>query len=169
VAKPPPLQPMARLPKEPAAEMLRSFGPRPSLENLSVPTGPIASPSPSAYREKNPYQAPPTEYKAPSLLREHRRLALLFAGVAAAFAVYALKSPHATGSASVAPIAAPLRADAAATHSTSTAPSGAAATPTVRAQPLDPAASVARRAAAEPSTSATQPIYVESVPEKESH
>jgi hypothetical protein len=138
---PPPPQPMPRLPKEPAPEMIRTFGPRPSPDEAqsSAPSeaAPIASPSPSAYREKNPYQAPPTEYKPPSLLREHRRLAILFAGVAAAFAVYSLKLQHR------APSAVPAQRSA-----------------------------VARPAVTHPAeqpSSAVQPIYIESVPDKDSH
>jgi hypothetical protein len=174
--------PMARLPKEPSPDMVRSFGPRPTLENVPALTdgAPIASPSPSAYREKNPYQAPPTEYKAPSLLREHRRLAILFAGVAAAFAVYCLKLPHGARSAGPAAAAitssAAVSAGAAAANLTSAAPSGASV-PLAAAVSPPTVSSSARSASEPPSTvqpsSATQPIYVESVtesvPEKNSH
>jgi hypothetical protein len=50
-------------------------------------------PAPSAYREKNPAESQPAEYRAPSMLVEHRGLAVLFAGAAVAFALYCLKSP----------------------------------------------------------------------------
>jgi hypothetical protein len=53
------------------------------------------SPSPSTYREKNPYHPPPAEYKPPSLLAEHKGLAILFAVIVAAFAFYCLRAPHA--------------------------------------------------------------------------
>jgi hypothetical protein len=126
----PTLQPMPRLPKEPSPDMMRTFGPRPSPEELRSGADPIASPSPSDYRQTNPHQAPPAEYKAPSLLREHRRLAILFAGVAAAFAVYCLRLPH--------------RARSAAAPTTASGPSTTVA------------------------PSAAQPIYIESVPDKDS-
>jgi hypothetical protein len=175
VAKMPKLQPMVRLPKEPAPEMLRTFGPRPSLEPPRAEAGagsePVASPSPSDYRRKNPYRPPPAQYKPPSLLREHRRLAFLFAGAAAVFAVYCLKLSHGTtrppASAS-APAAAPAssataRPSAAAVPGV-TAP--AAPTGATRADIRQPSAATERAAQV---SSAARPIYVESVPDQDSH
>ena len=81
------LPPKPRLPKEPDPKMLRTFGPKPSFENLTPPdpSAPIASPSPSAFRRDNPDNPPPAEYKPPSMLAEHRRLAVLLAAVSVAF------------------------------------------------------------------------------------
>jgi hypothetical protein len=217
VPKLPNLPPMARLPKEPAPEMLRTFGPRPSLEALQAdaaagPAGAaslagtspvVASPSPSAYRQKNPYQAPPAEYKAPSLLREHRRLAILFAGVAAAFALYCLKLPHGTRDA--VPTATTLTSGNALTSGTATptgttlttsaAPAVAAARSSVAgatgaassdvgthsaAQPFarsiaaqpspaqSPTVTPSSAAAEAAQPSSIQPIYIESIPDKDS-
>jgi hypothetical protein len=163
--------PMARLPKEPSPDMVRSFGPRPTLENVSAVTdgAPIASPSPSAYREKNPYQAPPTEYKAPSLLREHRRLAILFAGVAAAFAVYCLKLPHGLRSTAGAATTVTSPGLAVSAVAAASSPTSAASSPvTAPAQPpAAPQFSTVSKPSRQPSA-ATQPIYVESVPEADS-
>ena len=54
---------------------------------------PRASQSPSAYREQNPYKPPPPEYNPPSMLAEHRGLAIILAVASIAFAVYCLKGP----------------------------------------------------------------------------
>jgi hypothetical protein len=51
-------------------------------------------PSPSAYRERNPVEAAPAEYQAPSVLVEHKGIALLFLGAAIAFALYCWKAPR---------------------------------------------------------------------------
>ena len=75
---------MPRLPKVP----LESGDPAPG--ELGPP------PAPSAYREKNPYESQPVEYRAPSMLIEHRGLALLFVAAAIVFAVYCLRSPRRT-------------------------------------------------------------------------
>ena len=53
-----------------------------------------APPAPRAYREKNPSEPPPADFKAPSMLTEHKGLALLFLGAAIAFALYCWKAPH---------------------------------------------------------------------------
>jgi hypothetical protein len=50
-------------------------------------------PAPSAYREENPPEPPPAEFKAPSMLAEHRGLALLFLAAVIAFAWYCWKAP----------------------------------------------------------------------------
>jgi hypothetical protein len=50
--------------------------------------------SPQAYREKNPYTPPPREYKPPSMLVEHRGLAILFVAIIVGFALYCWKAPH---------------------------------------------------------------------------
>jgi hypothetical protein len=55
----------------------------------------LESPSPQAYREKNPYTPPPRPYKPPSVLWEYKGLAILFAVVAIAFGLYCLKGTHA--------------------------------------------------------------------------
>lgn len=55
---------------------------------------PRESPSPSAYRQENPCEPPPGEYKPPSLLAEHKGLAILFAVISIGFAVYCLSTPH---------------------------------------------------------------------------
>jgi hypothetical protein len=52
------------------------------------------STSPSDYRQKNPYNPRPAEYKPPSVLAEHKGLAILFAVILVAFAVYCLRTPH---------------------------------------------------------------------------
>jgi hypothetical protein len=75
---------MPRLPKVP----LESGDPAPG--ELGPP------PAPSAYREKNPYESQPVEYRAPTMLIEHRGLALLFVAAAIVFAVYCLRSPRRT-------------------------------------------------------------------------
>ncbi len=70
------LPPKPRLPKEPDPKMLRTFGPRPTFEDLTPPDPsgpPIPSPSPSAYRRDNPDNPPPAEYKPPTMLVEHKR------------------------------------------------------------------------------------------------
>ena len=99
------LAPMPRLPKEPSPHMVRSFG-RPSLDTLAPPDSsapPVASPSPSAYRHEHPDNPAPTDYKAPSMLAEHKGLAILFALVCIAFALYCWKVPHADAPAQRAP------------------------------------------------------------------
>jgi hypothetical protein len=144
------LPPKPRLPKEPDPKMLRTFGPRPSFENLTPPdpSTPIASPSPSAYRRENPDNPPPAEYKPPSMLVEHRRLAILFAGVCVAFAWYCWKTPHkpsALNTNAPSAVAAPTASRGAATV---TAPKPSTQSPTPRA--------------AQPQ----EPIYVETVPDR---
>jgi hypothetical protein len=67
---------MPRLPKVPLD--LESSG--------TEPLGP--PPPPRAYREENPYESQPVEYRAPSMLVEHRGLALLFIAAAIVFALY---------------------------------------------------------------------------------
>jgi hypothetical protein len=96
---------MPRLPKVPLA----SGDPAPG--ELGPP------PAPSAYREKNPYESQPVEYRAPTILIEHRGLALLFVAAAIVFAVYCLRSPRRTAA-----------LDAPAAHGVAQTP-GAAQTP----------------------------------------
>jgi hypothetical protein len=144
------LPPKPRLPKEPDPKMLRTFGPRPSLDDLTPPdlsAPPIPSVSPSAFRRDNPDNPPPAEYKPPSMLAEHRRLAVLLAAVCVAFVWYCLKTPHAPSALTAAPVP-----HAAAPAASSTAPTAPA--------PQTPAQSSAPRAA-----QPKQPIYVETVPE----
>src|ERR1700677_1357860 len=75
---------MPRLPKVP----LESGDPAPG--ELGPP------PAPSAYREKTPPESKPSEYQTPSILIEHRGLALLFIAAAIVFAVYCWKTPRRT-------------------------------------------------------------------------
>jgi hypothetical protein len=51
-------------------------------------------PAPSAYREENPPEPPPAEFKAPSMLGEHKGLALLFLAAVIAFTWYCWKAPQ---------------------------------------------------------------------------
>lgn len=130
--------------------MLRSFGPRPSFEDLTPPdpSAPIASPSPSAYRRDNPDNPPPLDYRPPSMLAEHKRLAILFASVCIAFAWYCWKTPHkpsAPDTTAPSAVAAPA------------APSGAASVTAPKASTQGPAPS---------GTQPEQPIYVGTVPDR---
>jgi hypothetical protein len=79
----------ADLPKMPRLPKV-SFDPADSAATPGPP------PAPSVYREKNPYGSKPAEYQAPSMLVEHRGLALLFLAVAVVFALYCWKGPHRT-------------------------------------------------------------------------
>ena len=98
--------------------------------------------SPRAFREKNPYTPPPPEYKPPSMLTQHWRLAVLFAVVCIAFAVYCFKAPRAPSAVST---------------------SG----PTQPMQPEQPAQSMAATPSSQPAqTQQTQPIYIEAIPQE---
>jgi hypothetical protein len=77
------------LPKMPRLPMV---SPSAHAEGPAAPLGP--PPAPSAYRQRNPYERPPADYRAPSLLAEHKGLALAFLAVAIAFALYCWKAPH---------------------------------------------------------------------------
>jgi hypothetical protein len=99
---------------------------------------PRVSQSPSAYREENPYKPPPPEYKPPSMLVEHRGLAIFFAVASIAFAVYCLKGPSRPRNLPRAPIA-------------------QAYTPAPSAPPANPPAA----------PTPAQPIYIEAIPEKD--
>jgi len=68
--------------------------PRVPLEDPGGPAALGTPPSPSAYRERNPAEAPPVEYQAPSMLVEHKGVALLFLAAAIAFALYCWKAPR---------------------------------------------------------------------------
>ena len=113
-----------------------------------VPLGP--PPAPSAYREKNPYESAPAEYKAPSMLAEHKGLALLFIAAVIAFALYCWKAPQR----SVA-----LDAAAPAAHGATQS----VAAPAAAAGNGDPRGETARTRTPESSQS---PIYVETLPDK---
>jgi hypothetical protein len=144
------LPPKPRLPKEPDPKMLRTFGPRPTFDDLTPPdpSVSIASPSPSAYRRDNPDSPPPAEYKPPSMLVEHRRLAILLAAVCLAFAWYCWKTPHkpsALSTTAPSAVAAPA------------ASSGAASATAPKASTQSPAPGA---------TQPEQPIYVETVPDR---
>jgi hypothetical protein len=101
---------MPRLPKVP----LESGDPAPG--ELGPP------PAPRAYREKNPYESQPVEYRAPTMLIEHRGLALLFVAAAIVFAVYCLRSPRRTAA-----LDAPAAHGVAQTAGTAQAPAPASA------------------------------------------
>jgi hypothetical protein len=147
------LPPKPRLPKEPDPKMLRTFGPRPSFENLTPPdpSASIASPSPSAYRRDNPDNPPPAEYKPPSMLAEHKGLAILFVAVCIAFAFYCWRAPRAPSALTAAP----------------SAPAAPAASSTAASAPVRqmPARQTPAANAAPAAVRPKQPIYVETVPE----
>jgi hypothetical protein len=142
------LPPMPRLPKEPDPKMLRTFGPKPSFDNLTPPdpATPIASPSPSAYRRENPDNPPPPDYKPPSMLAEHKRLAILFAAVCVAFGWYCWKTPHKPSALEGTAHGAVVAPNASTGAASATAPK-----------------SSAQNSAPRP-TQPQQPIYVETVP-----
>ena len=96
-------------------------------------------PAPSAYRAKNPYESQPAEYKAPSVLVEHRTVALVFVAAAIVFAVYCCRTPRRTAA-----------LDSRATHSAAQTP-GTAQT----------------SAPAQTPAIAQSPIYVEAVPDQD--
>ena len=62
----------ADLPKMPRLPKIAPESGDPAPDALGPP------PAPRAYREKNPAESKPAEYQAPSMLVEHRGLALLF-------------------------------------------------------------------------------------------
>jgi hypothetical protein len=80
----------ADLPKMPRLPRVPPESGDPAPDALGPP------PAPSAYRAKNPYESQPTEYKAPSLLVEHRGLALMFLAAAIIFALYCWRAPQRT-------------------------------------------------------------------------
>jgi hypothetical protein len=136
------LPPKPRLPKEPDPKMLRTFGARPSLEDLTPPdpsAPPIPPVSPSAFRRDNPDDPPPAEYKPPSMLAEHRRLAILLAAVCVAFVWYCWKTPHSGSS-----------------------PSAALSSPAPAASQTE----ASGRGAGTRAAKSDQPIYIDTVPEK---
>jgi hypothetical protein len=102
---------MPRLPRIPLAD---TAAPDPA----SRPVGP--PPSPDAYRQSNPYEPPPADYKAPSLLAEHKGLAIAFIVALLGFALYCWKAPH--RSVALEPPAAPGAAVKSAPNATSQAP-----------------------------------------------
>lgn len=108
----------------------------------AVPDSPRVSPSPSAYREENPYTPPPPEYKPPSVLAEYKGLAILFAAISIGFAAYALSGPHG-------------------------ARARVAQRPPAPAIPAAPHADAPDPAKAADPKGAVQPIYVETLPEKD--
>jgi hypothetical protein len=56
------------------------------------------------YREQNPYKPPPPDYKPPSVLAEHKGLAILVAAILIGFLVYGWKALHAPARRSAQPI-----------------------------------------------------------------
>jgi hypothetical protein len=75
---------MPRLPRDPLANVVVE-------DPAARPLGP--PPSPDAYRQSNPYEPPPAEYKPPSLLAEHKGLAILFVVALLGFLLYCWKMP----------------------------------------------------------------------------
>jgi hypothetical protein len=131
----------ADLPKMPRLPKVPAEAGDPAPDALGPP------PAPSAYRAKNPYESQPAEYKPPSMLVEHRGLALLFLAAVLAFALYCWKAPQRTAA-----------LDPPAGHETAQAPAAAQAH----------AAAQAAGVAQSPAAAAVQsPIYVEAVPDKD--
>jgi hypothetical protein len=102
--------------------------------------------SPKAYREKNPYNPPPKEYKPPSMLRQHWGLAVLFVCLSVAFAVYCLKPSHR-------PSAADVPRPPTQSHPPAESHPPAQSSPPAQSGP--------------PSQSAQQPVYIDAIPEKD--
>jgi hypothetical protein len=105
-------------------------------------------PAPSAYREENPPEPPPADFKAPSILAEHRGLALWFLAAVIAFAWYCWKAPLHRSVALATPAQAPGAAQAAGTAQ------------------VPGSAHVETAPVHAPETSQS-PIYVETLPDKE--
>jgi len=86
---------MPRLPRVPP-DAIQDIAPTQAAraEGSGEPAALGPLPAPSAYREKNPAEPPPADYKAPSIVAEHGGLALLFLGAAIAFALYCWKAPR---------------------------------------------------------------------------
>lgn len=102
-------------------------------------------PAPAAYRQENPYEPPPAEYKAPSLFAEHKGLAIAFMIAVLAFAFYCLKPSQRPDAPAMTP-------------------------PAAGGKPAPPEAGPSNRAARESvpgSDGAQSPIYIEAVPDKE--
>ena len=98
--------------------------------------------SPRAFREKNPYTPPPPEYKPPSMLAQHWRLAVLFSAVCIAFAVYCFKAPRAPRAVSASGTTQPM-------------------------QPEQPAQPKPATPSSQPTqTQPPQPIYIEAIPQE---
>jgi hypothetical protein len=121
----------ADLPKMPRLPKVPIEPGDPAPDELGPP------PPPSAYRAKNPSESQPVEYQAPSMLVEHRRLALLFLAAAIGVVLYCLRPAH----------------RAAALDAASRAAQGAAQT--------------SAAAQAPGGSTAQSPIYVEAVPDKD--
>jgi hypothetical protein len=121
----------ADLPKMPRLPKIRVDPGDPTPDALGPP------PAPCAYRAQNPVESKPAEYQAPSMLVEHRGLALLFIVAALGFAVYCWRGPR--GARTVEPLA-PIAASV-------------------------PGSDSARARAAAP-TPSQSPIYVEAIPDK---
>ena len=100
----------ADLPKMPRLPKIAPESGDPAPDALGPP------PPPSAYREKNPAESQPVEYTAPSLLGEHRGLAVLFLAAAIGFALYCWRAPRRT-----------VALDAPAAHSAAQTPGAAPA------------------------------------------
>jgi hypothetical protein len=136
---------------------------------------PKESPSPRAFREDPSYTPPPPDYKAPSLLAEHKGLAILFATLGLAFALYCLR-PHAGHArAARSPAAGSATADSAAPSAAALPPAaqrastGASTAATAATAPAAGATAPAGKSAAtQGNSAATQPIYIEALPDNAS-
>jgi hypothetical protein len=93
----------------------------PRLPRVPLEAGKSAAfsppPAPSAYREKNPPEPPPPDFKAPSMLTEHGGLALLFLAAVMAFVWYCWKAPQHRSIALATPAQAAGAGETARTHS----------------------------------------------------
>src|ERR1700722_12962661 len=113
-------------------------------------------PAPSAYREENPPEPPPSEFKARAMLAEHKGLALLSLAAVIAFAWYCWKAPQHRSVALATP-----------TQATGTVQAGGAAQATgTTAQQAPGTAHVGTTPMHAPEAS-DSPIYVETLPDKE--
>jgi hypothetical protein len=110
-------------------------------------------PAPSAYREENPPEPPPAEFKARSMLAEHKGLALLFLAAVIAFAWYCWKTPQPRSVALATPAQAAGTAQAA----------GAAQAAATKA----PGSAHVETGPMHAPEASDSPIYVETLPDKE--
>jgi hypothetical protein len=121
----------ADLPKMPRLPKVPLEAGEPTTGELGPP------PAPSAYRAQNPYESQPTDYQAPSMLVEHRGLALLFLAAVIGFLLYCWRAPH------------------------------RAVAPDAPEQATHAAAASAAPATTPEAQAAQSPIYVEAVPDKD--
>ena len=127
---------MPRLPRVP----LGAAAPSPAA-SPGPPPGP--PPSPHAYRQTNPYEPPPAEYKPASMLAEHKWLAILCIVAVVAFAFYCWKMPHRSSALD------------------------ARTPPAAHAATASGAAARGAESNTAPAAGPQTPIYIEAVPDKE--